>query len=140
MADAVPQADRRHPSTTIATSSIAGRGLFAAEPIAAGDVVLEFDVAPDTVDALGPVNHSCDPTLVWVDGHALAAVRELAAGEELTTDYSTSVADFLLRCHCESTRCRQMVTGDDWAISQLQQRYAGHWATGLQRRIDAASG
>jgi hypothetical protein len=135
----VPPAERRYARTTIATSSIAGRGLFAAERIAVGDVVLEFDVAPDTVAALGPVNHSCEPTLAWVGGRALAAVRDVAVGEELTTDYSTSAADFLLRCHCGSTRCRQMVTGDDWAISQLQQRYAGHWATGLQRRIDAAA-
>jgi SET domain-containing protein len=135
----VPPADRRTGATTVATSAIAGRGLFATESIAAGEVVVEYHVAPDTVDALGAVNHSCDPTLVWADGRALAAARDIAPGEELTCDYSASVADFLLRCHCESTRCRQMVTGDDWTITQLQQRYAGHWTTEMQRRIDAAA-
>jgi hypothetical protein len=30
-----------------------------------------------------------------------------------------------------------VITGDDWRIPQLQQRYAGHWIPYLQRLIDA---
>ena len=84
-------------------------------------------------------NHSCDPNLWWTDAYTLSARRDVAAGEELTSDYATSTADpsFLLRCHCESTRCRGMITGDDWQIRELQPRYDGHWVPMLQRRIDS---
>lgn len=86
-------------------------------------------------------NHSCDPNLGWAEAYTLVALRDIAAGEELTCDYATSTADpaFLLRCHCQTYRCRQMVTGDDWRIPELQRRYAGRWVPFLQRIIDAAS-
>jgi hypothetical protein len=112
-------------------SAIAGRGSFIDGALASGSAV----------DAdLGLLNHSCDPTVAWVDGEArLVAFRDVAAGEELTVDYATCTTDpsMLLRCHCETYRCRQMVTGDDWQIPELQRRYAGHFAPEVQRRIDA---
>jgi SET domain len=138
----VPQAESGEARTTVAPSGIAGRGLFATIPIVAGEVVVEFVSAPFDVHSLGPVNHSCDPTLVWDDGRLLVTARDVAAGEELTSDYSTHLddEDFVLRCHCPSTRCRQMVTGQDWRIPELQRRYAGHWSAGLRRRIGKAAG
>ena len=88
---------------------------------------------------MGPVNHSCDPTLGWVDERTLVALRDVDAGTELTCDYATAVDDpqLLLRCHCDTYRCRQLIEGADWQIPQLQTRYAGHWTPRLQQRIDA---
>jgi len=84
------------------------------------------------------VNHSCDPTMWWLDEYTLITRRDVAAGEELTSDYATSSArpDFVLYCHCETYRCRQVIEGTDWRIPQLQQRYAGHWVPYLQRLIE----
>lgn len=84
-------------------------------------------------------NHSCDPTLGWTSRYSLVTLSDLPAGAELTCDYATSTADrdWLLRCHCPSRRCRQMIEGTDWQIPQLQQRYAGHWLPYLQTLIDA---
>jgi SET domain-containing protein len=116
-------------------SRIAGRGLFTAEAIAAGEVALEQEaVGP------GPLNHSCEPSLGWADDHTLVAIRDVAAGEELTLDYATVITDpdFVMMCHCETYRCRQVIEGTDWKIPQLQQRYAGHWAPHVQRLIDRA--
>jgi SET domain-containing protein len=147
---------------TIAASSIAGLGLFATAAIPQGaavsllggrlcstaelrnligvdSVVVDDDVhlvlAPQNRNRFG--NHSCDPNLWWTDQYTLTARRDIAAGEEVTSDYSTSCADpqYVLRCHCETYRCRQMVTGDDWRIPQLQRLYAGHWTPFLQRLI-----
>ena len=112
-------------------SAIAGHGVFTTVPLAAGarvDVVTEL------------LNHSCDPTLAWSSqGGGLELLRDLSVGEELTVDYATLSADplLLVRCHCETYRCRQMVTGDDWRIPQLQRRYAGHFAPAVQRLVDA---
>ena len=111
-------------------SLIAGRGLFTTGEIARGEHV-DVDVEL--------LNHSCDPTLAWsADGVRLESFRDLSAGEELAVDYATSSGDpeMLVRCHCETYRCRQMVTGDDWQIPQVQQRYAGHFAAAVQSLID----
>lgn len=116
--DPHPAATERRPSP------IAGRGVFARTDLAAGSAVS------------GPLNHSCDPN-TWFAGDVLVTRRAIPAGEELTYDYATGSDDVTMMCHCETYRCRQMISGDDWRIPQLQQRYAGHWAPALQRLIDA---
>lgn len=124
------------PCVEVGASEIAGRGLFATAELTVGAAVLRRE--PDSVDH--GANHSCSPNLGWADERTLVALRDISAGEELTYDYSTARADpsFLLRCHCETYRCRQMVTGDDWRIAELQRRYAGRWTPAVQRLIDAA--
>jgi SET domain-containing protein len=152
-----------HDDVAVGQSNIAGRGLFATAAIPQGmdiarlggqirstaelrvlPAVDSFAVDDDHYLVLGPGNrnrygnHSCEPNLWWTGQYTLSARRDIATGEELTSDYSTSIADpqFLLRCHCESYRCRQMVTGDDWRIPQLQRAYANHWTPMLQHLID----
>jgi hypothetical protein len=113
------------------SSRIAGRGLLAAEPINKAAVVLQQR-------GVGELNHSCDPNLGWTDETTLVAIRDIAAGEELTLDYATVITkpDFVMMCHCETYRCRQVIEGTDWKIPQLQKRYAGYWAPEVQRLID----
>jgi hypothetical protein len=106
-------------------------------------VVVDEDVhlvlPPRSPNCFG--NHSCDPNLGWAGEYTLLTIHDVPAGVELTSDYATSTADptFLLRCHCETYRCRGIVAGDDWQIPQLQQRYAGYWVPMLRRRIDEAA-
>jgi uncharacterized protein len=133
----VPDAD-----VEVLSSDIAGRGLFATVDLPSGTVVIRLDPGPTEdvrVDGLGVgfPNHSCDPNAGWVDERTLATMSAVPAGAELVTDYAMAidVADWFLRCHCPSYRCRQMVEGSDWRIPQLQQRYAGWWAPHVQRRI-----
>lgn len=114
-------------------SHIAGQGLFSTSAIGAGEVALEQT-------GVGALNHSCDPNLGWADERTLVALRDIAADDELTIDYATVVCDpeFVMTCHCETYRCRQVVEGTDWQIPQLQLRYAGRWAPAVQRKIDEA--
>jgi hypothetical protein len=111
-------------------SAIAGQGMFTTGALPRGAAV---DVDPALL------NHSCDPSVVWAPGGTgLVAFREVVPGEELTVDYATASTDpdLVVRCHCETYRCRQLVTGDDWRIPQVQQRYAGHLAPVVQREVD----
>ena len=128
------------PAVETRPSRIAGRGLFLVDAVPAGTAVLLASV--DVREWDGGPNHSCEPTLGWADDATLVAVRDLAAGEELTTDYALSVddPDFVMWCHCETYRCRQAIEGTDWRIPQLQTRYAGWWAPRVQRLIDAEGG
>jgi SET domain-containing protein len=126
----VPPAD---PVAAVEISRIAGRGLFATRPLAAG-TELDLDLAH--------LNHSCEPNVGWTATGALVAMRDVGEGAELTTDYALHIDDpgFVLTCHCETYRCRQVIEGTDWQIPQLQKRYAGFWAPPIRQRIEAAGG
>lgn len=130
-------AEFRHPTVQTRRSAIAGLGSFADEPIPAGEVVLRYADEPASVEDLGRLNHSCAPTLGWADDRTLVTLRDVQGGEELTTDYALCTTDpaFMMVCHCETYRCRQVIEGDDWRIPQLQHRYAGYWAPSVARLI-----
>jgi hypothetical protein len=84
-------------------------------------------------------NHSCDPNAGMNGPTSLIAMRDISAGEEITFDYAmcdgSAYDEF--DCNCESPRCRRHVSGSDWKIPELQQRYAGYFSPYLQRRIAA---
>jgi SET domain-containing protein len=161
----------RSPKTAVRDSPIHGKGLFAARPIARGEIVAvkgghvltrtqwealeptlgpaEIQIAEDLV--IAPVNqeqrdgcmlytnHSCDANLAIQGQIVLVAMRDVAAGEELTIDWATTDdGDYLLQCRCGSPRCRGTVTGKDWMRPELQEKYRGWFCWFLQRKIDAA--
>jgi uncharacterized protein len=88
---------------------------------------------------IGFGNHSCDPTLWHTGAFALSARRDIAAGEEVTVDYATQTAEpgFVLDCRCGSVGCRGTVTGGDWRLAELQERYGEHWVPALRVLIGA---
>lgn len=98
------------------------------------DVHLVLPAHPRPVIAYG--NHSCDPNLWWTDAVTLAARRDIAPGEEVTSDYGTSSAvdDFAMPCSCGSSLCRGVVTGRDWQLRELHERYGDHWIPLLRGR------
>jgi hypothetical protein len=85
-------------------------------------------------------NHSCDPNIAIQGQIVLVAMRDIAAGEELTHDWATTDdADYTLACRCGSPRCRGTITGKDWMRADLQAKYCGWFCWFLQRKIDAQS-
>lgn len=94
-----------------------------------------FNPLPD--DPADCFNHSCEPNAGFCGQVALVALRDIPAGEEVTFDYAmcdgSPYDEF--ECHCGSPRCRGRVSGEDWKIPALQQRYAGYFSPYLQRRI-----
>jgi SET domain-containing protein len=113
-----------------------GRGLFAMRAFAVGETVVELGgeirttaELTDDVMALQVgadrwlcsagehlddfANHSCDPNCGFVvaDRLALIALRPIAAGDEITWDYSTSIdePEWSLDCRCGSASCRGVV-------------------------------
>ena len=83
-------------------------------------------------------NHSCDPNLAIQGQIVLVAMRDVAAGEELTIDWATTDdGDHRMTCRCGSPRCRGTITGKDWMKSELQARYRGWFCWFLERKIAA---
>ena len=96
-----------------------------------------FMVAPSEGEPADHFNHSCLPNLGIVGNVLLATMRPVRAGEELTFDYAMCDADSYdeFECQCLSPACRGKVTGNDWMIPEVQDRYEGWFSTYLARRI-----
>jgi uncharacterized protein len=88
----------------------------------------------------GSLNHSCEPNLWMVDEVTFAARRDIAAGEELTVDYAlfTAQPGWAMECRCGSGLCRKRVTGNDWMLAELRDRYRGHFSPFINDRIGNA--
>lgn len=98
-----------------------------------------------TADISNYMNHSCEPTCLFVQpGDAyegvMVAARDLEPGDELTFDYCTSEDCALAgawACSCGAPSCRGAIAPDDWARPELQARFAGHFLPHVAARIDA---
>ncbi len=81
------------------------------------------------------VNHSCNPNMLND-----TAWRDIQPGEEITTDYAYCEASpgyVLEPCRCGTELCRGRVTGSDWKLPELQQRYRGFFTPHIERLIRA---
>jgi len=66
-------------------------------------------------------NHSCDPNIGVRGQIVFVAMRDIAAGEELTHDWATTDDDDgSMTCRCGAAACRGTVTGKDWRRRELQ--------------------
>jgi len=83
-------------------------------------------------------NHSCNPNAGMNGQICLVAMHDIKKDDEICFDYAMSDSSDYdeFECHCGAPNCRKHVTGNDWKISALQQRYKGYFVPYLQRRID----
>ena len=161
------------PKAAVGPSPIHGRGLFAAESIARGEVVCvkgghifdrrkleeltprlgpaEIQIGEDLF--IGPVegderegsmifsNHSCEPNIAVRGEITFVALRDIAAGEELTHDWATTDDDgYEMECRCGAGACRRTVTGQDWRRPDLQEKYGRHFSSYLLEKIERLRG
>lgn len=82
-------------------------------------------------------NHSCDPNCGMHGEITFIALKDISAGEELTIDYAfIDNEDYSFECQCGSPKCRHIVTGFDWKIKALQEKYYHYFAQYLKDKID----
>lgn len=88
----------------------------------------------------GSLNHSCEPNLWMTDEVTFVARRDISAREELTVDYAlfTAQPGWAVDCHCGSPLCRQRVTGNDWNMAGLRERYRSRFSPFINDRIESA--
>ena len=116
----------------IRRSGIDGLGAFALRPFKRGEVVLRWDISrrvprgvvsdlpgseknylhpydEETLVVVQPperyVNHSCDNNTAVRD-FCDVAVRDIRAGEEITSDYEADGAGQRFECRCGAAKCR----------------------------------
>lgn len=82
------------------------------------------------------INHSCEPNVGYGGNVVLVAMRDIDAGEELTTDYALFVDyERPMERTCGRPTCRGRVDGRDWQRSDLQERYRGYFSWYLDRKM-----
>lgn len=147
-------------------SEIHGKGAFAKTAIAKGEIVFVKNghILPNAekcshsvIDCYWPIddeyvlgartddecekvklyiNHSCDPNCGLQGINVGVAIRDIAAGEEITFDYSMlDNEEYSFICTCGSPRCRQIITGYDWQKPEVQKKYVGYFVDYLQEKI-----
>lgn len=132
-----------------------GKSVFSARPFIKGDVVTQFtgpilhklELPSDyrgeddrfvQIGAhvfMGPsndiddlINHSCEPNAgLKFDGTQvlLIAIQDIAEGEEITWDYSTTMFEneWKMRCDCRKESCRKIISDFMLLSPDLQNKY-----------------
>jgi uncharacterized protein len=82
------------------------------------------------------INHSCDPNVGFAGNVVLVAMRDIGAGEELTTDYALfDDSEEQMECRCGAAGCRGVIDGRDWQRSDLQSKYGRYFSAYLRQRM-----
>ncbi len=82
------------------------------------------------------LNHSCDPNVGFAGNVVLIAMGDVAAGQELTTDYALfDDHDGQMTCQCGAGDCRAVISGTDWQRPELQRKYGRYFSSYLRERF-----
>lgn len=83
-------------------------------------------------------NHSCNPNLGFSGQIGLVAMCDIQAGEEMCFDYAMSDGGPYdeFECFCGSEECRGKITGNDWKLPSLWEKYDGYFSPYLAKRIE----
>ena len=82
------------------------------------------------------LNHSCDANCGIRGEITCVAMRDIKKGEELTHDYGLlDNEDYSFECNCGAECCRGIVTGYDWKLKVLQDKYYDYFAAYLKGKI-----
>ncbi len=82
-------------------------------------------------------NHSCNPNVGLHGEITFVAMRDIKKDEELTVDYAfIDNENYSFECTCGSPDCRGTITGFDWKIKELQDKYYDYFAQYLKDKID----
>lgn len=92
----------------------------------------------EVAEAADYVNHSCTPNAGLQGPITLVAMRDIDSDEEICFDYAMSDGSPYdeFACQCKTDHCRGIVTGNDWMILELQERYKDHFSPYLKKRIE----
>jgi len=83
------------------------------------------------------LNHSCNPNCGATGISTIVAIKQIEVGEEITFDYAmtdaSSYDEFV--CFCGQANCRKKITGNDWQIEDIQEKYKGFFSSYVEKLI-----
>jgi uncharacterized protein len=82
------------------------------------------------------INHSCCPNCGLRGEITFVAMKDIEVGEELTIDYAfIDNEEYKFECTCGEKACRKIVTGKDWQLKSIQEKYLEYFTTYLKEKI-----
>lgn len=146
----------------ISSSSVAGKGLFADEKIARGEVIQRINgkivrkrpktsreahaimnwigVGKETwINTSGTpfryINHSCEPNAAIIGKKTVIAIRPIKKDEEIFMDYSMTDGDPLwsMKCVCNTKHCRKIISSIQSVPAQAFKKHMPHIPRNFQR-------
>jgi len=85
-------------------------------------------------------NHSCEPNTWYQTDDMITALRDIQPGEHVTYDYAFTETEGSLhsglRCLCGSPSCRKILTFTEWRSIEWQKKYAGHYTSYIQKKVE----
>ena len=164
----IPDSTWFHPCLTLGPSYVHGVGLHVTRRVLGDQMLMMWggtchpivdlgtpripadvsysQISEDTILA-GPadgldyyLNHGCEPN-VWMADLAVTARHAIPAGSEILVDYAMveTEDEYLIgECMCKAAACRGRVTGRDWLLPELQEKYSGHFLAFINERIRSA--
>jgi hypothetical protein len=142
--------DKVNPETVIVKDSKFGKGIFATTDLPKKSVLFNITGTPITFEdtlRLGSSecyslqvgidkyiipdhpfhlsNHSCEPNCGLTRSLQFITLRDVAKGEELCWDYSTSMLErhWEMKCECGSPKCRYTIRDFDLLPVNFQEKY-----------------
>ena len=83
------------------------------------------------------VNHSCNPNCGAIGISTIIAMKQIEVGQEITFDYAMTDAspydEFI--CFCGEVNCRKKITGNDWQLFEIQEKYKGFFNSNIEKLI-----
>lgn len=90
------------------------------------------------------INHSCEPNAGFSGQITLVAMRNIAAGEEITYDYAMTDIETESEdpwdpeaCLCGTANCRGAISGNDWQQPEIQTKYQGYFSEHVAKAINS---
>jgi len=84
------------------------RCLLASRAFSPGEAIYQLDYWSAEVMPMHVTNHSCDANATFNEAGTLVALRNIAAGEEITFNYldnPTPASPWNFECHCGASNC-----------------------------------
>lgn len=102
------------------------------------DLFLSPRTTDEVDDMVVMINHSCDANVGFEGQVTYVAIKGIAADEELCHDYAMMrTTPYILECLCGAEDCRGTVTGDDWMLPDVQNKYGDFFQPHILRRLRA---
>lgn len=101
-----------------------------------------YPITPDvnSLDGIFNVNHSCEPNCGFSGPIKLVSIEKINIGDEITYDYAMTDMNpgekwEDMQCLCNSSKCRKIITGEDWKLPNLQKKYSKYFSPYIQDLI-----
>lgn len=149
----------KFPKLELRESNVSGKGVFTTRAIKAGDAAcplvgilynmdkarinhpkysyqISDNIAIETENEPGFINHSCSPNVYVNDDWMLVAMRDIKEGEELVLDYRTAdFSEYSFTCTCKSAGCSGVFNGKDSANIEFKNKMGKYYSPYLKRKF-----